>query len=375
MKKQGKKIGLVKRLCKITAIILAAVMVLFLIVVFIGRGVNAMRFGIKNGIQEEAFVTLGGIEQVIHIRGKDAGNPVIIWLHGGPGWSDAYELAPWQYKMEDDYTFIRWDQRGSGRTVQRNPNAPISLDILIADLDALVDYAAARFGQAVVIVGDSWGSFLGITYASWYPEKIAGFVGVAQPINGAESDRRALVIAYERAMAAGNTGDAAQMRVLYERIKDKNFLNVDDADIGAYMEDLALVQHLPAKYLAPRYESQGYGIFFSPWFGFHEIGELLSVFIVDNNLFLDRNRPLLYAMDEFVPPERLEIPVAFIMGSEDYITNTALVAEYYVRVEAPSKNMFIVEGAGHSPYRLRPEEFVAKLREALAGFGISSMKG
>jgi hypothetical protein len=36
-------------------------------------------------IQEERFVTLGGIEQWITIRGANRANPVLLIVHGGPG--------------------------------------------------------------------------------------------------------------------------------------------------------------------------------------------------------------------------------------------------------------------------------------------------
>jgi len=349
-----------------TAIVLAAFIILPLIVIGIGRGINAARLAIRDGVQERLFVTLGDIEQVIHVRGRDANNPVIIWLHGGPGWSDAYELAHWQYPMEHDYTFIRWDQRGSGRTYLHNPDAPLSLDILIADVADLVDYAIARFGRPVYIVGDSWGTVLGITYASRHPEKIAGFVGVAQVIDDLESTKIGIETGIERAMAAGNTGDAEQMRAVYQRIQGKSPTD-EDVDFN----DFSLAQSLPSKYLAPsgtRYENQGLGILFSPWFGFPEIKQLVSVFTINGSLFADRNKPLFDAIGSFVPPERLEVPVAFIMGGEDFITPTALVADYCNRVEAPSKNMFVIEGTGHSPYRAQPEVFAEMLDEALTGF-------
>jgi pimeloyl-ACP methyl ester carboxylesterase len=366
MANQNKKKRLAKHILKISAIVMMTIIVLSLVTVLAGRGVYAIKLNIKDGVQEQIFITLGGIEQAIHIRGKNTNNPVIIVLHGGPGWSDAYEMQPWQYKMENDYTFVRWDQRGSGRTYSRNPDAPLSLDIMVSDVDDLVDYVTARFAQPVIIIGDSWGSILGITYATQYPEKIAGFVGVAQVVSNAESDRIALETGIERAMAAGNIDDAKQMKDLYERIEGKNFSDaITDVEL---MEDFYLVQHLPAKYLAPRYESQLFGIVFSPWFGFHETKELISVMVINNSLFLNRNRQLFYAMDSFMPPKQLDVPVAFIMGSEDYITNTALVVDYCDSLKAPSKNVFIVEEAGHSPYRSQPEVFVEMLREALQEF-------
>ena len=111
-------------------------------------------------------------------------------------------------------------------------------------------------------------------------------------------------------------------------------------------EDYSLAQSLPSKYLAPtatRYENQGFGIAFSPWFGFYEAKELFTVFTGNGSLFFERNRPLFDAIDSFTPPDRLEVPVAFIMGGEDFITTTSLVADYNNRVEAPSKNMYIIE--------------------------------
>jgi len=81
------------------------------------------------------------------------------------------------------------------------------------------------------------------------------------------------------------------------------------------MDDFVLIQYLPAPSLAPRYESQCAGIVLSLWLGLHEI-------------------------DNFIPPESPEVPVAFIMGSKDFITNTGLVADYYSRLQAPlSRNV------------------------------------
>ena len=326
------------------------------------RGVNTIRFNIRDGVQERFFVTIGGIEQAIHIRGKNVENPIIIWLHGGPGWNDTYNLSAFQYIMEDEYTFIRWDQRGSGRTYYRNPDAPLSLDILISDLDELVKYAKARFNQPVYIVGHSWGSVLGITYVSQHPSMIAGFVGVGQQIDMAENIRIAFEVGYERAMEAGNISDAEEMTVVYQRIRDKRF---SDFDYDFY--DLALAQGLPGKYLAPKGENVIWDSMFSPWFGFTEKRKLIS--LMTNIYFnFDRNRPLFNVLDTFSPPKRLEIPVAFIMGSEDYITVTSLVMDYYNTLEAPSKQIFIIENSGHNLMLSQPDLFAEKLTEALLSF-------
>ncbi len=38
-----------------------------------------------HGVQETFEVTLGGTRQVVNVRGADRGNPILIYIHGGPG--------------------------------------------------------------------------------------------------------------------------------------------------------------------------------------------------------------------------------------------------------------------------------------------------
>ena len=339
-----------------------------MIAVFTGRGINAVRFNIRdeNGIWEQSYVQLGGIEQAVHIRGRNVDNPIIIWLHGGPGWSNAYELVPWEHIIKHDYTLVHWDQRGSGRTYLRNPDAPLSFDILVADLDDLVDYVIGRFNQPVYIVGTSWGSILGIEYASRHPERIEGFVGVAQAIDFGKGMRVTLEAGYGLAMAAGDIATATEIRELYNRLNTIDF-TISGNDL--HFEEILLAQSLPFTHLpVPSGEGQAFATVFSPWFGMTEVRQLIGVMFVNNGLFFERNRPLFDTLGTFIPPETLEVPVAFIMGSIDYITPTSLVVEYYERVEAPSRQLFIIDGSGHAPFRSQPELFTDMLREALRGF-------
>jgi len=315
--RERKRLG--KRILIITAIVLAVLIILPLIAIYSVRGVNAIRFNISQGVQERTFVTLGGIEQAIHIRGQNTENPVVIWLHGGPGWTDTFNLSTFQFQMEHDFTFVRWDQRGSGRTYYRNPDAQLSLDILVSDLDELVDYMAVRFNQPVYIVGHSWGSVLGITYASRRPEKIEGFVGVGQSINMAQNATISINAGIERAIAAENVNDAEQMRTLYERMSGIGFSH-EDFDFG----DFALLQGLPGRYLTPGGENVIWDSMFSPWFGFTEQRQIISL-MTNINFNFDRNRPFNDALDDCVHPDRLLSPIGFTMVSENY--NTAIAIE------------------------------------------------
>ena len=72
------------------------------------------------GIDEPKYVEIGGIEQWITIRGEDRSNPLLLFLHGGPG--DA--TNPWGYAGFRSWlqhsTVVQWDQRGAGRTFEKS---------------------------------------------------------------------------------------------------------------------------------------------------------------------------------------------------------------------------------------------------------------
>ena len=90
------------------------------------RNVRTYAITTPNGIDEATYVEIGGIEQWITIRGEDRNNPVLLFLHGGPG--DA--TNPWGYAAFRSwlkyFTVVQWDQRGSGRTFGRNGTASAS---------------------------------------------------------------------------------------------------------------------------------------------------------------------------------------------------------------------------------------------------------
>jgi hypothetical protein len=81
------------------------------------RSARDYAVGTLNGIDEGRYVAIGGIEQWITIRGEDRRNPVLLFLHGGPG--DA--TNPWGYAgfrpWLKAFTVVQWDQRGAGRTL------------------------------------------------------------------------------------------------------------------------------------------------------------------------------------------------------------------------------------------------------------------
>ena len=91
--------------------------------------------------------------------------------------------------LEEDYTFVSWDQRGCGRTYYANPDmdmkTQLSKEILLKDLDDLVDYLRSRFNaDKVILFGHPWGTELGSEYVQKHPEKVKAYLGVGQTVEG-----------------------------------------------------------------------------------------------------------------------------------------------------------------------------------------------
>lgn len=163
-----------KRLLKILkwiGIIILALIVILLIVRFIGKMIyNRTPDG---GINETMYIDVNGQEQWINIYGEDRDNPVMLYLHGGPG--NATSFGDWIIlrKLAKDYTVVNWDQRDSGKTLIHDPkDTEITSELMRSDIDIVADYVLDYMGkEKLTILGMSWGTMYGGDYALRHPEK------------------------------------------------------------------------------------------------------------------------------------------------------------------------------------------------------------
>ena len=104
---------------------------------------------LANSIAMHEDMTINGVSQRITIRGKDKDNPVLLIVHGGPG----YPLLPVFYKLteadlEDIFTVCYWDQRGSGLAYNDSiPDSSISLTQIVDDGLELGDYLKQKLNK------------------------------------------------------------------------------------------------------------------------------------------------------------------------------------------------------------------------------------
>ena len=159
--------------------VLLGIIIILLIVRFIGRlYYNRTPDG---GINEARYIDINGQKQWISIYGEERNNPVLLYVHGGPG--NPTSSIDWIAfrKLAKDYTVVNWDQRNSGLTLIHDPqDAEITPGLMRKDLDAVVDYVLDYMNkEKLTIMGMSWGSKYGGDYAARHPEKVDCFIGTS----------------------------------------------------------------------------------------------------------------------------------------------------------------------------------------------------
>jgi pimeloyl-ACP methyl ester carboxylesterase len=321
-----------------------------------GRERNMRDYAItsSDGIDEGHYVRIGGIEQWITIRGEDRRNPVLLFLHGGPG--DA--TNPWGYAAFRTWlkvlTVVQWDQRGTGRTLGRSgPSvaATMTIDRMTQDGIELAEVLRRMLQkERIVIVGHSWGSILGVLMAKARPDLFSAFVGTGQVADWASNGARNYAVAYDALLdKAEKLGEARAIRELREvgpppyadgrgYVVQRRWSNLfEGADFFiASMVGLALT--------APGYTLRD----INDWFD-------------GQNLSAERLVP----QESGLAPNALggdfRLPVFVIQGAEDFTTPTSLAKTFVESIRAPRKAFIAIPEGGHFAVFMKRDAFLHEL--------------
>ena len=304
-------------------------------------------------IDESGFVPIGGIDQWLVIQGSDTRNPVILYLHGGPGEAQSpflKEFLPW----EADFTVVNWDQRGSGRTFGRNgPMTPgmstpeLALDRLSQDAREVAQYARKRLSKRkIILVGQSWGTELGLHVVKRWPELFYAFVGTGQGVSwrlGLEADER---WARHQATVAGD------QETLKSLANTASLPSNDMRRIGATFKYRMAPSDLD--YLKIQQEFEG-----PPPFPAH--GEIAD-WIAGQAFTFSKLLPAVFSFDARKLGLDIPIPFIVIQGREDHVTDFEVAQRYVAEVRAPKKALIPIAG-GHFACFTNPTAFVEALRK------------
>lgn len=351
---------------KVLVAIPVTLILLFTSAVIAVRNVNWIKgsIGTVSGINEQLYVELGGQEQYISIRGENTSNPVIVYIHGGPGSPDSPIMPTFTDPLIDEYTVVCWDQRGCGRTYYHNAgedpgNETVNFEQALQDTDELVDYVRERFGQdKVIIMGHSYGSLLGAMYVQQHSDKVSAFIGVGQCVCLAESDE----LAYQDALSKVSAGseEEAELVKAYNAYHDSNSL-----------EDYFALRQITNKYHPnPGAADTIMLALFSPYTGVDDIRWNLVLTDLGSYKALEGGlMDMLNSFDIYDYPTAYDVPMYFISGEYDYTCNWTLAQAYCEDITAPDKAFVCVAGTGHGPQYDSPDEF-GKVVKSLLSYSV-----
>ena len=119
-------------------------------------------------------VTRNGIDLFDKIVGPTRGDYVLV-LSGGPG-EDIHSMQGIADELGKKYRCIMWEQRGTGRSkLPSYDPSTINLNAYMEDIEALRKQLHA---DKFVVVGNSWGMILGLTYAGTHSDAVRAVVTV-----------------------------------------------------------------------------------------------------------------------------------------------------------------------------------------------------
>ena len=331
---------------------LIIILLIFLLISFLGVEIN--KKVPKGGINESMYLEINGVKQWISIYGEDKDNPVLLYLHGGPGSStSAYDYA-FTRKWADVYTVVTWDQRNCGKGYDESQNnIELTYDLMMSDGLEMTRYLLDYLNiDKLTILGHSWGTYLGANLVLEYPEYYDCYIGTGQLVDMHENE---VLFKNEAAKWVGNDEDG---------LKLLDQLNPD----ALTPEHLTVRNQILEKYNYGLMEdgtdyNLSATIIFNPYYSILDWFDFLNV---DYSVYMDFILSEEFDKFSLLGKVDYQVPYYNINGNRDYQTNYELAQEYFDQINAPDKEIYIMENTTHGLLESKSEEFSKILHKIAA---------
>ncbi|WP_242655062.1 alpha/beta fold hydrolase [Clostridium carboxidivorans] len=320
--------------------------------------VDKNRSVIKGSISEKAYVKINGVNMGMIIKSKDASNPVLLFVHGGPGMPEYPFTEKYPTCLEDHFTVVWWDQRGSGLSYKSGmPKEKMTTEQFVSDTIEISKYLCSRFGQdKIYLMAHSWGSYIGIQAAAKAPQLYHAYIGVGQISNQMESEKIAYDYMLKYYKAAGDEKTVDKLQKLSFKTMDhmpKEYNRVRDgvmhrAGIGTTHNMNSVVTGI----FMPVMQNSEY-----------TLGEKINIWrgkAFSSSTVLSKD---LYSTDLTTKVTKLDIPVYFFSGIYDYTVNHSMSEAYLKKIQAPVKGFYLFKQSAHSPMFEEPEKVMQIMQE------------
>ena len=308
-------------------------------------------------------VQLGGVTQWIRTRTADTSNPVLLLMQQGPGLPIINEVRRFErlLGLEDAFTVVYWDQRGTGLSalpLRKHPNAfDISPRHMVDDAVSLLELLHDRFGGKTLIAGFSFGATYAAQAAVRRPDLVAALVATGMDIDIPLAETHAYDFALSTARQRGNRRAIRQLEAIgppphldVKRFTTRarwvaNFGGVaSGASFTSVLRDL-----MTSLVRSPDYSATGI------------IRAVRGISASQAALL-----PELAATDLVTTMPRLEVPIVLAQGRLDQVAPGDAAQRFHDSLTAPSKQLVWFEKSAHTPHLEEPAKFRSLLMNVRA---------
>lgn len=319
----------------------------------------------EGSISEKVFVNIGGVRQGMFIRSSNIDNPVLLYLHGGPGFPNYFMVEKFNPGLEEHFTVCYWEQRGGGLSWSEEVTVEsMTLDQLAGDAIELTRYLRERFGkEKIYILALSGGTTIALPAVARAPEFYHAYIAMAQLTRQRESEKIAFDYIMKQYSEINN-------RRMLKKLEKYRGLETDSDVLSFYNSGIRdMTMHELGIGTMRTMKSILRDIFIPVWTcRAYTIREKIQIwkskfrFLPATSL---RTETLFTDFAEKYP--EIEVPVWFMSGRHDLTVNVGLAEDYYNNLKAPDKRLYIFENSAHSPLFEEPERFMEVIAEC-AGF-------
>lgn len=328
-----KKTAMLLKVIKCTILALLTLIICFFAVRAIGKTINNRTP--QGGINTSMYVDINGTKQWINIYGEDINNPVLLYLHGGPGSATSHLDYVITRKWADVYTVVTWDQRNSGKSYDASQNDTIiTKELFLTDGKELTEFILEYLSKdKITILGHSWGTIFGANLVLEYPEYYDCFIGTGQLVDYLENEE---AFKQEAMIWAKNDEEALQLvNQLTPNYTTVEHFTIKNKIMQKYGYDM-MVNGADYNLITT--------IIFNPNYS---ITDWINFFSIDMGSYLD-----FYTSEEFASfslngKYDYQVPFYNINGDKDYQTNYKLAEKYFDQVNAPRKQLYVMENMTH----------------------------
>lgn len=295
-------------------------------------------------------IEIGGLPQWLLMRGKNVNNPILLYLHGGPGVSSIFFARKYMSQLEDHFVVVNWDQRGAGLSYSKQiPRDSMNINQYVEDIIELTNLLSKRLNkEKVYLVGSSWGSLIGMLAIQKHPELFYSFTSLGQIGNLAESEPISYDYVMKKAIEANNEVAIKELKEIGNPPHSSKNVELQRKWLTNYGGTIRNNDQkgLTKLILNELWDSKEYK--FIDLFTRFLPGKKLS-----HHLLWDE----MITVNLFEQVNEVQVPVFFLIGRSDYLTTFEVAERYYNHLKAPYKEWIWFEESAHMVSIEEPAKF------------------